>query len=176
MRHGLKQIRVPEYRDVSCGTSIISLSMRRNSAVAVVKAHPSFSFVHAMTSAMRPFVVPRAPHRTTTRSALQRTLPLRVRPFHQQSVEQTVLRTGKTTEHQTGGSARCQIWQQFYPCLDHHAGVHVRVVDLREALYCRRYDRSAEGDAAVLNGGRNRATPDTVTTGHALQTCNIRSG
>lgn len=140
----------------------------------LIRVHPPFSCLYAMTSAMRPFLVPRAPHRTTKRSALRRTLPLRVRPCRQQSVEQKVLRTEKTTEHQTGESARCQMWPPFSPCLDHHLGVQFRAVDLREASYCRSYERLAEGTAAALNRGRNRATLDTVTTGHTLQTCNLR--
>ncbi len=93
--------------------------------VAVVKARLPSSFFHTKTSAVRPIVVPRALHRTTTRSALQRTPRQPARLFDQQSVEETELRTGKTTTNQREGSVRCQFWRQFCPCLARKAGDHL---------------------------------------------------
>lgn len=91
---------------------------------AVVRARQPSSFFHTKTSAVRPFVVPRALHRTTTRSALQRTLHQPARLFDQKSVEERELRTGKTTIYLREGSVRYQFWRQFCPCLLREAGDH----------------------------------------------------
>ena len=104
--------------------------------IGVVKARLSSSFVHTKTSAVRPFVVLRAPHRTTTRSELQRTLRQPARLFDQRSAKETELRTGKTTTSQREVSGRCQFWWQSCPCL---VGHRLRVVDLIEASRLRSY-------------------------------------